>query len=249
MTMSYTYTLPGLGTITVDRNGNITGIANAGFAFGALTASTNTESTVFDSVKEDELQSQVGIVPTSLDESPEKVQYIQIPADKLSNLLDANGAPVAISPALQIVPTYYYPTATGEQPPKRNKTSKKKNKGSQKKKSGNNGHASDRSYLQMVPPSYFNTRKQTTKSFFTPQASPEYLDAYFKFLNSYASNQNQESFIRPNQYGKQYNGYASQYDQTNEMNSNNGPINNQNSYPIPNNDQTNYEKQAAVEEQ
>lgn len=153
-----------------------------------------TTPNVPDSVKEDEPQ--VVIVPTSFDELPEKfslkvssdnVPYIQIPVDNLPNLVDKKDA---ISPDGQIVPAYY-PTAASEEPHKKNK--KTSNKDSSH--SENNLNASDRSYPQMVPPSYLNTRKQTTEQFFSPQASPEFLDAYFNYLN-------------------QYNGFASQYDQT-----------------------------------
>lgn len=101
-----------------------------------------------------------------------------------------NGSPLAV-PVAPFDPAYYFPPSRAEPP----KTINQKKKSSSKKRSssrkrGSHSRGSNRSHPHTAPPSYFNSVNQQSKSVFAPnQFAAEYLDAYFNYLNAYASNQ------------------------------------------------------------
>lgn len=106
---------------------------------------------------------------------------------------------VPVAPAPPIVPAYYFPPSRAE-PPKTVNLKKKSSstKRSSSKKPGGHSRRSDGSHLHMALPPFFNPVNQQSKSVFAPnQFAAEYLDAYFNFLNSYASNQEKTNEQRP----------------------------------------------------
>lgn len=195
MTQTYTYTMPGLGVITVDRNGmnyltiriinqfawwhgifisgNITGNANAGFGLGVLSANTASTSAVRGDV-EPQLK---------------KTSHRKKPSAQMPTMI-RNDSPltVPVAPTPPIVPAYDFPPSRAEPPKTINQ--KKKSSSSKRSSSKKLGSHSRRSHPHPVLPSYFNAINSQTKSAFAPnQIAAEYLDAYFNYLKSYASNQ------------------------------------------------------------
>lgn len=153
-------------------SGKIIGNANAALRVGGLGANT---APVVDSFR-------AGIEP-----QPQKVYPYTKTAHRPASPLT-----LAVAPAVQIVPAYYFPTPGAESPKSTNQ--KKKSSSGKRGTSKKTGNHSNGSHPQTESPSYDDSVKPQSKSVLAPnQIASEYLDAYFNYLKAYTSNQEQEN--------------------------------------------------------